>query len=369
LIGKIRQPCVAIDHWSKYFAIFVLTMARQKIIILTIVVVTVLLSSFTFYFYQVIYAPNFLVEKASRHLYLPTGATFEDVQKIIYKQKFVNDPVAFGMLAKFMDYDEMVKPGRYLIDQNASNLDVIRKLRIGDQDPVRITFSQARYFADMASKLTANIELDSSDLLTLLEKPETAAQYGFDRQSFPCMFIPNTYEVYWTISADELLVRMKSEYDQFWTDERLQKARSIGLTPIQVAILASIVQAEISHYDEASAVAGLYLNRLERNMFLQADPTLVFAIGDFSIRRVLNIHKQVESPYNTYKYIGLPPGPINFPSIKSLDAVLDAEDHNYLYMCAKADFSGYHDFSTNLRDHQNKARNYQKALNKARLYR
>jgi UPF0755 protein len=341
----------------------------RKTIILTIVVVTVLLSSFTFYFYQVIYAPNFLVEKASRHLYLPTGATFEDVQKIIYKQKFVNDPVAFGMLAKFMDYDEMVKPGRYLIDQNASNLDVIRKLRIGDQDPVRITFSQARYFADMASKLTANIELDSSDLLTLLEKPETAAQYGFDRQSFPCMFIPNTYEVYWTISADELLVRMKSEYDQFWTDERLQKARSIGLTPIQVAILASIVQAEISHYDEASAVAGLYLNRLERNMFLQADPTLVFAIGDFSIRRVLNIHKQVESPYNTYKYIGLPPGPINFPSIKSLDAVLDAEDHNYLYMCAKADFSGYHDFSTNLRDHQNKARNYQKALNKARLYR
>jgi UPF0755 protein len=183
------------------------------------------------------------------------------------------------------------------------------------------------------------------------------------------MFIPNTYEVFWDITGDELVERMNWEYERFWTDERKEKASQIGLSPVEVTILASIVQAEVSHNDEAPVVAGLYLNRLKKNMYLQADPTLIYGIGDFTIRRVLNIHKSVDSPYNTYRYLGLPPGPINFPSVRSIDAVLDHDRHQYIYMCAREDFSGYHNFSTNLRQHNSNARKYQQALNRAKLYR
>lgn len=344
-------------------------MDKRKILIVGILVFTILLSSFTFYFYQVIYAPNFLVDKESRYLYIPTGSTFEDVQKLIYDQQFVNEPVSFGMLAKFMKYDELVKPGRYLIEKNTKNIEVIRKLRAGEQEPVRITFNNARLFSDVAAKLTIKLELDSVTFLTLLEKSGTADKYGFDKESFRCMFIPNTYEVYWNITSEDLVERMNREYKKFWTDERRQKADSLGLDLIQVTILASIVQAEVSHNEELPIVAGLYLNRLRKNMFLQADPTLIYGIGDFSIRRVLNVHKEIDSPYNTYRNLGLPPGPINFPSIKSLDAVLNYDQHKYLYMCAKEDFSGYHNFSTNLREHNINARKYQQALNKAKLFR
>jgi UPF0755 protein len=344
-------------------------MNKRNILILSVVVITILMSSFTFYFYQVIYAPNFLVEKESQYLFIPTGASFEDVQKIVFDKHFVNDPVAFGMLSKFMRYNELVKSGRYLINTNSSNIDVIRKLRAGDQYPIMITFSNARLFSDVAARLTARIELDSVSFLALLESESVAQKYGFDAETFRCMFIPNTYEVFWDITGDELVERMNWEYERFWTDERKEKASQIGLSPVEVTILASIVQAEVSHNDEAPVVAGLYLNRLKKNMYLQADPTLIYGIGDFTIRRVLNIHKSVDSPYNTYRYLGLPPGPINFPSVRSIDAVLDHDRHQYIYMCAREDFSGYHNFSTNLRQHNSNARKYQQALNRAKLYR
>lgn len=344
-------------------------MDKRKIFILSLVVATMMLSSFSFYFYQIIYSPNFLVEKESRHIYIPTGASFEDVQKIVYDERFVNDPISFGMLAKFMKYDELVKPGKYLIEKSSTNIAVIRKLRIGDQAPVRITFNNARLFPDVAEKLTVNLQLDQDMFLKLISSDNTAAKYGLNPETFRCMFIPNTYEVFWTISGDQLIDRLHKEYERFWNGERLAKADKIGLDPIQVTILASIVQAEISHNNESPTVAGLYMNRLKRNMALQADPTLVYAVGDFTIKRVLNIHKEIESPYNTYKYAGLPPGPINFPTIISIDAVLNYAAHNYIYMCAKEDFSGYHNFSSSLRQHSINAKKYQQALNKARLYR
>lgn len=344
-------------------------MDKRKLLIIALVVSTILMSSFTFYFYQVIYAPNFLVEKESRYLFIPSGSGFQDVQKIIYDQKYVNDPVAFGILAKWMNYDELVKPGKYLIQANSNNIQVIRKLRSGDQVPVRITFNNARLLSDMAARLTVNVELDSVSFLDYLESEELPVKYGFNKENFRCMFIPNTYEVYWTITSEQLVDRMHDEYKKFWTVERKSKADSIGLSPLEVSILASIVQAEISHNDEAPVVAGLYMNRLKKNMFLQADPTLVYAIGDFSIRRVLNVHKTIESPYNTYKYQGLPPGPINFPSITAINAVLNYQKHDYLYMCAKEDFSGYHNFSNNLRQHNINASRYQQALNRQKLYR
>ena len=344
-------------------------MKGRKIFILSVVIITILLSSFTFYFYQVLYAPNFLVEKESKHLFIPSGASFEDVQKIVYNERFVNDPVAFGMLAKFMKYNNLVKPGKFLIEKNSNNLEVIRKLRSGDQVPVRITFNNSRVLSDVAEKLTANIELDAEEFLNFINSEVIARKYNFDLETFRCMFIPNTYEVYWTITNEDLVDRLYNEYTRFWNSERISKASEIGLTPVEVSVLASIVQAEVSHHDESPVVAGLYLNRLHRNMPLQADPTLIYAVGDFTIKRVLNIHKEIDSPYNTYKYAGLPPGPINFPSIISIDAVLNYNKHNYIYMCAKEDFSGYHNFSSNLRQHNINARRYQQALNKAKLYR
>ncbi|MCK5471383.1 MAG: endolytic transglycosylase MltG [Cyclobacteriaceae bacterium] len=344
-------------------------MDKRKILILSVVIITILSSSFTFYFYQVIYVSNFLVEKENRYLYIPTGATFEDVQRIIYDERFVNDAVSFGMLAKFMKYNELVKPGKYLIEKNSNNRDVIRKLRAGDQAPLRITFNNARLLTDVAEKLTVNLELDPGNFLEIISSANTASKYGFNQETFRCMFIPNTYEVYWTVSGEKLADRLHEEYERFWDKERLEKAKKLGMDPVQVTILASIVQAETSHNEESPIVAGLYLNRLKRNMPLQADPTLIYAAGDFTIKRVLNIHKEIESPYNTYKYAGLPPGPINFPSIISIDAVLNYKEHKYIYMCAKEDFSGYHNFSSNLRQHSINAKKYQQALNKAKLFR
>ena len=343
-------------------------MDKRKILILGVVIVTVLSSSFTFYFYQVIYVSNFLVEKESRYLYIPSGAAFEDVQRIIYDEGFVNEAISFGMLSKFMKYNNLVKPGKYFIEKNSNNLDVIRKLRAGDQSPVRITFNNARMLAEVAEKLTVNLELGQDAFLEIISSDSIASKYGFDQETFRCMFIPNTYEVYWTISGEKLADRLFMEYERFWNSERLDKAKEIGLNPVQATILASIVQAEISHNKESPIVAGLYLNRLKRHMPLQADPTLVYAAGDFTIKRVLNIHKEIDSPYNTYKYAGLPPGPINFPSITSISAVLNHEDNNYIYMCAKEDFSGYHNFSSSLRQHSINAKKYQQALNKAKLY-
>jgi UPF0755 protein len=187
-------------------------------------------------------------------------------------------------------------------------------------------------------------------------------EYGFNKDNIICMFIPNTYEVYYTISADQLIERMYDEYQNFWNEERKQKANELGLSPIEVSILASIVQAESIKRDEAPIIAGLYLNRLKQGIPLQADPTLVFAVGDFTIKRVLNEHKEVESPYNTYKNKGLPPGPINMPEIATIDAVLNYKPSNYLYMCAKEDFSGYHNFTASYNEHLKNARRYQAAL-------
>lgn len=354
---------------DKIFLFLSLVMNKRKIFIVGVVVVTILLSSFTFYFYQVIYSPNFLIEKESRSLYIPTGASFEDVQKIIYDEGFVNDPVAFGILAKWMKYPSLVKPGKFVINANSSNVEVIRKLRIGDQVPVRITFSNARLLEDMAEKLTVNLEMSQEQLMRTLRDPQILNSVGFDEETVRCMFIPNTYEVYWNISPQQLIERMSDEYNRFWTTVRRAKADSLNLSLIEVTVLASIVQAETTYNIESPTVAGLYVNRLNRRMPLQADPTLIYAVGDFTIKRVLNIHKEIESPYNTYKYAGLPPGPINFPSIISIDAVLDYEDHNYLYMCAKEDFSGYHNFASSLSQHNINARKYQEALNRAKLYR
>jgi UPF0755 protein len=327
-----------------------------------------MLSSFGFYFWQVVYSPNFLVEDEPRALMIPSGTDFKSLQNLIYEQRIVNDLVAFSFLSKLMKYDQSVKPGLYLIESKMSNLQAIRLLRSGNQTEVNVTFNNVRLIQDLAEKITYNLEMSEEDFTNLIMNDSVQTSLGFDSLTIIGLFIPNTYKMYWDTSPEKLIARMKSEYDKFWTEERVKNAEEIGLTLKEVSTLASIVQAETIKSDERKVVAGVYMNRLRKGYLLGADPTLVFAAQDFSIKRVLNKHKKIDSPYNTYMYEGLPPGPINMPSISAIQSVLDYQKHSYLYFCAKEDFSGYHNFAKNLIDHNKNAKKYQSALNKAGLY-
>ena len=206
--------------------------------------------------------------------------------------------------------------------------------------------------------------INNDELLSYLGDEDYCRSLGFDAVTIKTMFIPNTYEVYWNTPADKLVERMKREYDSFWNDERLKKAENIRLSPIEVSILASIVEEETAVPEEYPVVAGLYINRLYKNMPLQADPTVKYAVGDFTLRRILNIHLEVESPYNTYLNGGLPPGPIRIPSVRGIDAVLNYTKHNYIYMCANDDFSGRHNFAVTLSEHNRNAQKYRAELNR-----
>jgi UPF0755 protein len=272
-------------------------------------------------------------------------------------------------LPRERNYPKNIKPGRYLIKNRMSNNELVNMLRSGNQDVVRLTFNNVNTLQDLSEKVAGQLEFSASELLDLLEDSEVVESYGFNTFTIPAMFIPNTYEFYWNTNPEVFLKRMKREYDVFWNKKRQAKAERIGLTPKEVITLASIVNKEVRFDDEKRRVAGLYMNRIQKGIRLQADPTLIFAHNDYSIRRVTNDLKKIDSPYNTYKNDGLPPGPICIPDIASIDAVLNFEKHNYIYMCAKADLSGYHSFAKTLKEHNKNARAYQKELNRRRIYR
>ena len=343
-------------------------MKKHKILVIVLLVFAVSFISFSFYAYQAVQTPNVLVEKPDKVLLIPEGTTFKQLQKKLHDEHYVDDLLSFSVLAKLMKYDEHIKPGRYLLRADMSNLSAVRLLRSGQQTPVNVTFNNVRLKHELAERLCENLLADAAEFEALLNDASVVSQYGFTTENVLCMFLPNTYEFFWTTTAPELLERMAREYEKFWTAERRQLADSLGMTPVEVSILASIVESETNKPDEAPVVAGLYLNRLDRNIALEADPTLVFAAQDFTIKRVLNKHKEIDSPYNTYKYSGLPPGPIRIPSIGAVQAVLNHQEHNYIFMCAREDFSGYHNFATNLRAHNANARRYQRALSAAGIY-
>lgn len=326
-------------------------------------VASTLTITFTFYFYQVFFTPNILVDKTDRLVVIKADTSFKGLQRQLAEQGVINDMVSFSFVARLMKYDRNIRPGRYLLRGNMSNRQAVLALRNGRREAVKITFSHVRLLQELSEKITSSIGVTPEEF--------TAAAYrfadqdtinGFNRENILALFIPNTYEVYFNLTPDDLIERLYKEYRTFWNEERLSKAKALDLTPIEVSILASIVQAETVKADEAPVIAGLYLNRLKKGIPLQADPTLVYAAKDFTIKRVLNVHKEIESPYNTYKYAGLPPGPINLPYIRSIDAVLNREEHSFYYMCAKEDFSGYHTFAKDLNTHQVNARKYQRAL-------
>jgi UPF0755 protein len=342
---------------------------KKNIYLVLIISVSVIAISMSFYFYQVFFSPNVLIDSDQSYtLKIPSNSTFKTVADKLYEDRVINDVLSFSFVAKVLDYQEAVKPGLYVIKPKMTNLQLVRQLRSGNQSPIRITFNNVRTKEDLAEKITTNLEIDQSQFLALLQDSVFIRKYDFNEETVMSMFIPNTYEVWWNTGAEALFDRMYKEYQSFWTENRKQKAVELGLSQKEVSTLASIVQAESQKSDERPKIAGVYLNRLKLGMPLQADPTLVFALGDFSLKRILNIHKETESPYNTYKYAGLPPGPINLPDINSLDAVLNSENHNFLYFCAKEDFSGYHSFATNLAQHNANARRYQAALNAAKIY-
>ena len=342
---------------------------RKKFVLVFLIAGSVLGISLTFYFYQVFFSANTLVESDQPYLLkVPSNTVYKNVVDQLYEEKVINDAVSFGFVAKILGYQEAVKPGLYTIEPKMSNLQLVRMLRSGQQTPVRVTFNTIRTKEDLAEKISANLEVSKEQFLELLQDSDYIRKYGFEEETVMSLFIPNTYEFWWDTSAEELFERMHKEYQIFWTDARKQKAQDLGLSQQEVSTLASIVQAESQKSDERPKIAGVYLNRLRIGMPLQADPTLVFAAGDFSIKRLTAKQMAIDSPYNTYKYAGLPPGPINLPDINSLDAVLNFEKHSYLYFCAKEDFSGYHSFAVGYDEHLNNARRYQRALNAANIY-
>ncbi len=333
--------------------------SHQFIFVLILLLVIVIFTA-----YQYVFTPNILVEREDTHIYITERTDFQKLLKYTVEQGIVIDPISFSVLAKMMDYQENIKPGKYLLKKNMTNIEAIRLLRSGAQDPVMLQFSQARLPENVAGKLSKDIIADSATLSQMIKSQEVAVSYGFDTNTFISMFIPNTYQVWWTYDEKELLDRMKTEYDRFWNEERKAKAEKLGLSQKEVSTLASIVQAETYQSTEKPLVAGLYLNRLRQGIPLQADPTLIFSCRDFTIKQVLNIHKEVDSPYNTYKYSGLPPGPINLPAISSIDAVLNAADHDFIFMCAKGDCSGFHNFAKTNSEHNKNRVIYKNNLSK-----
>jgi UPF0755 protein len=269
---------------------------------------------------------------------------------------------SFERLADLMKYPGHIKSGHYILKEGMSNLQIIKKLRARQQDPVNLVFNNIRIKQELAGNISKQIEADSVSLLKLINDSEYLKQFGFTPDNVISMFIPNTYEVYWDITAEKFMERMYKEYKAFWTEKRKARIAEMRLTELQAITLASIVEKESNKNDEKPDIAGVYLNRLRDGWLLQADPTLVYALGDFSIKRVLNVYKTIDSPYNTYKYFGLPPGPICLPSISSIDAVLNYRQHKYMYFCAREDFSGYHNFAVTMNEHLLNAAKYQKAL-------
>lgn len=272
-----------------------------------------------------------------------------------------------NLINKVMPYRH-VRTGRYVIGPNTDILTLYRKLRNGQQDPILLTIPTSRTMDRLAGALSKKLMLDSLTLVNAFTDEEFCQEMGYNTATLPALFIPNTYEVYWDISLKGLMARMQKENKVFWDTEREQKAKKLNLTHEEICTLASIVDEETANDAEKPIIAGLYLNRLHKGMLLQADPTVKFAVGDFSLRRILGKHLQKESPYNTYLNIGLPPGPIRIASIKGLDAVLNHREHNYLYMCAKADFSGTHEYASTFSEHQKNARNYIRALNARNIH-
>ena len=321
-------------------------------------------------FYARIYQSNVSLDYQKEvFIYIPTGASFEDVLQQLSAEGIIISSSTFRWISERKHYTKNIKSGRYLVKDGMNNNELVNLFRSGRQTPVNVVFNNVRTKEEFAGKISHQIELDSVQILEAMLDTNFLNSLGLDAFTVSSLFIPNTYEFYWNTTVTSFLSRMVAEHHHFWNDSRRKKARNLKLTKEEVVILASIVEKETLQKSEQPIVAGLYINRLKKRMKLQSDPTVIYAIGDFSIRRVLKKDLKYDSPYNTYKYKGLPIGPISLPSISAIDAVLNYQKHEYLYMCAKEDFSGYHNFAKSVKQHYANAAKYRKALNEKNIKR
>ena len=311
--------------------------------------------------YYYFFAPPFQITETA-YIYIDRD---DDVDSVYHKIAETGNPKqmhGFESLVRYQGYT--LKTGRYAI-KPADNMRYLhRRLSMGYQTPIKLTIGSVRTLDRMARNVSRQLMIDSTEVATLLNDTAYIREIGYTKETLPALFIPNTYEVYWDMSAEDFMARMQKEHKAYWNEKRMKQAEAIGLTPIEVATLASIVEEETANQAEKPMVAGLYINRLKRGMLLQADPTVKFSLQEFGLKRILFKHLEVDSPYNTYKYAGLPPGPIRVPSYQGLESVLNYTKHNYIYMCAKEDFSGTHNFAVTSAQHAANARKYQQALNR-----
>lgn len=343
-------------------------MDKKKRNILWITILIVVLagagSAGTVYYY--FFSKQFRMSQTT-YLYIDRDDNVDSVYAKIVKAGNPESMYGFRWLAQKNGYASRIRTGRYALNPHDNMRYLFRRLSMGYQTPVNLTVPSVRTIGRLARAVSKQLMIDSLDIAKLTEDTAYCAKIGYNKETLPSLFIPNTYEVYWNMSADEFMKRMLKEHAAFWNEKRLKQAESIGLSPKEVATLASIVEEETANGAEKPMVAGLYINRLNKGMLLQADPTVKFGLQEFGLKRILFKHLEVDSPYNTYKHAGLPPGPIRIPSIQGLESVLNHSKHNYIYMCAKEDFSGTHNFASTLGQHQANARRYQQALNQRKI--
>ncbi len=336
----------------------------KKLVLLIIVLLVIIGSFLTYNFYNKIYAPN---TSREGYLYIPTNSNIDHVEDLL--RPFLKRVKPFVWVADLKNYPNTIKPGKYHISKGLSNNDLVDLLRSGNQIIVKLSFNNQDNLEKLAGRIAKQIEADSTDLLTSMADNSFINKSGFDQNTAIGMYVPNTYDFYWNTSPEEFRKRMLKEYSDFWNSTRLEKAKKQGLSKNEVITLASIVQKETALAEERPIVAQLYLNRLHHKWPLQADPTIVFALKqqakkDIIIKRVLTKDLNIDSPFNTYKNSGLPPGPIAMPDISSIEAVLNPANHNYYYMCASSTSFGKHEFANTLAQHNRNAKKYQSWLNK-----
>lgn len=344
-------------------------MKRWKIFLWVLLLLAIGAGVFGWRTWKELFGPGARFAEGERIVLIPTGSTFEQVVDSLKAGGLLQDETAFRLLAERKNYTEHVKPGRYRVKSGTSLNALVNMLRSGEQVPVNVTFTNIDHLPELAGRVSQYLEMDSLTLLRAFQDEDLQREVGLRPETFISLFIPNTYEFWWTTTPEQFIARMRKEHDTFWTDQRKAEAKAKGLTPVEAATLASIVQAETVQAKDAPRIAGVYLNRLRIGMPLQADPTLKFAAGLDSVQRVLDRDKLVDSPYNTYKHRGLPPGPINMPEPRFIDAVLHAPKHEYLYFCARADMSGFSDFTSSYEQHVVNAQRYRRALNERKIFR
>lgn len=301
-------------------------------------------------------------EPEGKYFYIRTGSNYQSVKDSLLKKKIISGTFWFDKIAKYLNYDEAIKPGRYRINEGMSLIKLVRMLRSGNQSPVNLVITKLRTKEDLAKKLGSNFEFDSLTAIQFLNSNDSLSKYDLDSNTVMTAIIPNTYTVKWNNTPSTLFKKLFTEQQKFWTKKRRAQAAALNLSEKEVYTLASIVEEETNEPEDKGKIASVYINRMRTGMRLAADPTVKFAMKDFGLKRIYFKHLSYESPYNTYRNAGLPPGPICTPSIKTIDAVLNAPQTDYLFFVARPDFSGYSNFATTYPEHQKFAKAYQLAL-------